>query len=111
MYVLLLYNNHKPYISLCIIVNIVGLKNVHFWDQRMGCSILLNRWCREKNIFEAYFLLFLQKVKSNEQIEVTKVLALWLCEKPLVYFSSWLEINELETKMLALVVDMVFEDT
>ena len=56
------------------------------------------------------FLTFPQKVKSYEQTEVTKVLALWLCEKPLVYFSSWLEINELKTKMLVLVVNMAFED-
>ena len=42
--------------------------------------------------------------------EVTKVLALWVCEKPLVYFSSWLEIYELKTKMLVLVVDKAFED-
>ena len=63
-------------------------------------------------MFEIYFLLLLKKLKvivSSLWREVTKILALWLCE-PLVYFSSWLEINELKTKMLVLVVDMAFED-
>ena len=63
-------------------------------------------------MFEIYFLLLLKKLKvivSSLWREVTKILALWLSE-PLVYFSSWLEINELKTKMLVLVVDMAFED-
>ena len=64
-------------------------------------------WCREKDMFDAYFLLFLKKLKvivSSLWREVTKVLhvALWLCEKPLVYFSSLLEKNELK--------NMAFED-
>ena len=64
----------------------------------------------EKKMYLRLISYFSSKSYWKLWTEVTKVLALWLCEKPLVYFSSWLEINELQTKMLVLVVDMAFED-
>ena len=55
-------------------------------------------------MFDAYFLLFHKKLKVivssvlTMKRAVTKVLlvALWLCEKPLVHFNSLLEKNELK---------------
>ena len=91
---LLLYNNYRPYISLCIIVNIVGLKNVHFWDQRIGCSILLNWWCREEDIFVAYFLLFLKMLKvMNRGYQSPSIMVVWKTARLLQFLigNKWTE--------------------